>query len=763
MDLAQSAFKAIPLELKASNQWVGWKLVMRDGPNPTKIPYRIRDPHRKSATDNPSTWASFPATVAIDRTLHQTLEDADRAAGFAGIGFVFTGTDLGGVDFDHVRDPQTGTVEQWAGDIIDALGSYTEISQSGTGMHVILRLSTPLVTVAQGGRYRAGRVEMYDATSPRFFAMTGNVDGLGIKAIKEVNLRSWQAKLPTLDPQATSLSRESAHDGDQSREDFHLACRLAREFNCAREKVAEEFRRQAVQRDKLKRKDYVWRTVEVAIRRVQQEKVSNCSANDWPEPEPLEGELPPVQPFDVELMPTSLRPLVEDTAERMQVPLDYPAVAAMLVLAGATNRRARIQPKAADTSWVVVPNLWGGIVAPPGFLKSPLITAMTRPLARLEALWRAQYESEMNGYEQQKEEAELRTSAWKEAYKAAIKGHNKDVPPRPDDSVSEPVCRRLITSDATVEKLHEILRDNPAGIFMIRDELSGWLASLDKPGREGERGFFLSAWNGDTPYTIDRIGRGSIYVPACCVSFLGGIQPARLRTYLSDALQDGPLNDGLLQRFQVLSYPDVSRDWQYVDRPPNVAAATGAQQLCSKLTSLDAEEPPLFRFDDDAQQLFIAWLGELEAKVRDDVLHPALASHLAKYRSLMPSLALLFELADGGTETVSLQHAQQAAAFCEYLESHARRVYSMIISPERHAAAEVGRHLKAGWKRDEGMFTVRDVYRSGWTGIDTAEKVRLPLEMLSDAGWIRPIESGGGPGRPSETYAINPRLSRRSK
>ena len=44
-------------------------------------------------------------------------------------------------------------------------------------------------------------------------------------------------------------------------------------------------------------------------------------------------------------MPESLRPLVKDVAERMQVPLDFPAVAAIATLAGVTNRRAMIQPK----------------------------------------------------------------------------------------------------------------------------------------------------------------------------------------------------------------------------------------------------------------------------------------------------------------------------------------------------------------------------------------------------------------------------------
>lgn len=170
--------------------------------------------------------------------------------------------------------------------------------------------------------------------------------------------------------------------------------------------------------------------------------------DDWPEPRPLGGELPPVQPFDIALLPESLRPLVEDTAERMQVPLDYPAVVAVLCLAGVTNRRATIQPKAADTSWIVVPNLWGGIIAPPSWMKSPVISAITQPLKQVEALWRVEYESAKSDYQEQQEEAELRRAAWRELFEAAQK-KGKDGPVRPDDSLAAPICRRLLTQDAT--------------------------------------------------------------------------------------------------------------------------------------------------------------------------------------------------------------------------------------------------------------------------------------------------------------------------
>jgi putative DNA primase/helicase len=485
-------------------------------------------------------------------------------------------------------------------------------------------------------------------------------------------------------------------------------------------------------------------------------------AEPWPAPEPLGGELPIVQAFDLKLLPEALRPLVEDTAERMQVPLDFPAVAAVLSLAAVTGGRALMLPKDQDPTWVVVPNLWGGIVALPGFMKTPAIDAVTCPLDKIEERWRREYEETKKQYERDKELADLRASAWKEQCKTAFK-KGDTAPLRPDDPPAEPVLRRLMTHDATHEKLHVILDQNPGGVLVKRDELSGWFAGLDKPGREGERAFFLLAHNGQSGFIVDRMGRGTVWVPHCTVSMLGAITPARLRSYLTDALRDGPSNDGLLQRFQLLVFPDQIGSWKWVNRAPNSDAITEAEAIYQRLVALDVERPLRLYFDNDAQQLFIKWLTELENKLRNHATHPALVSHLAKYRKLLPALALLFELADNQSQTeVSLDHTAQAADFCDYAESHARRIYAMIISPERAAAAELGRHIKEGWKFDSGSFTLRDVYWNDWTGLDTPEKVRAALSILIDAGWVRQITPPPkGVGRPSENYRINPRVQGR--
>ena len=484
--------------------------------------------------------------------------------------------------------------------------------------------------------------------------------------------------------------------------------------------------------------------------------------DDWPKLEPIQGDLPRVQALSEDLLPTSLRPLVCDVAERMQVPLDYPAVVIVLCLAGIVNRRAIIQPKANDTGWVVVPNLWGGIIAAPGFMKTPVIQACIRPLLRIQAEWRWLYEAAMADYATEKEESELRQSAWRDQFKSSAKG-KKIAPERPGNAPHEPRLRRLIVNDATFEAMHQTMNENPAGILVIRDELTGWLSTLDKPGREGERAFALETWAGDSSFTVDRIGRGTIHVPHCCMSMLGGIQPGRLRSYLVDALKDGPSNDGLVQRFQLLVWPDPATDWNYVDRAPDATSEQQVAEVFRKLVELDAEDPALFRFAPDAQKVFIDWLAQLEAKVRGDDRHPALISHLSKYRKLMPALAVLFELADwaagkGSANTVSLQQTQRASAACEYLESHAGRIYSCVVTPQVRAARELADRIKKRKVGVDGFFCCRDVYLKGWSGLDTPETGKLAAEVLQDAGWVRNLSGGSGPlgGRPSSRYKVNP-------
>ena len=101
--------------------------------------------------------------------------------------------------------------------------------------------------------------------------------------------------------------------------------------------------------------------------------------DEWPDPAELPEGLPAVQPFDPILLPENLRPWITDTAARMQVPLDFPAIASMVALGSVVGRKMGIRPKRRD-DWTVIPNLFGGIVGRPGLLKTPALQEACRPL-----------------------------------------------------------------------------------------------------------------------------------------------------------------------------------------------------------------------------------------------------------------------------------------------------------------------------------------------------------------------------------------------
>lgn len=147
----------IPAELRNRDQWICWHEEVRNG-KPTKIPVAAHG--GPGDASNPATWATYD----------EALEACDRR-GYDGIGYVFSADDpYSGVDLDNVRDPDTGELEPWGANITLALDSYTEVSPSGTGLHIYVKGALP-----DGGRKR-GPVEMYD--SGRFFTITGeHLDG----------------------------------------------------------------------------------------------------------------------------------------------------------------------------------------------------------------------------------------------------------------------------------------------------------------------------------------------------------------------------------------------------------------------------------------------------------------------------------------------------------------------------------------------------------------------------------------------------------
>jgi putative DNA primase/helicase len=469
----------------------------------------------------------------------------------------------------------------------------------------------------------------------------------------------------------------------------------------------------------------------------------NMPEQDWPEPQPISAMLPAVPALNPLLLPDALRPWIVDSAERMSVPAEMVAIPAIVALATIIAGKRQIQPKQHDDGWRVVPNLWGAIVARPGMKKSDAARQALRPLRHLDDLAWEQYQQDLAAYQEEKAERE-------QSERAA-----------PGQEPREPTAKRYIINDTTPEALHKVLQENPDGVMLYRDELSGWLGGLKRSGREGERSFWLETWSGNGSYTADRILRGTLRAERLCLSMVGTIQPGPLSEYVREAVHGYHGADGLLQRFQLLVWPEAG-EYRYVDRVPDRAAAQRYGRIFDQLDAIEPAEEPL-RFEPEAQRAFDDWIQGLERPLHECCDGAALVAHLSKYRSLMPSLAAIFELAEWAAHdkgdpprVISPVSTKRATAWCAYLEIHARRVYALGHTGDRSPAALLADKIEAG---DLGSpFSRRDVQRKKWRGLKDETAIDEALAILCERHWLRAVErQKGQPGRPSEAYLVNPR------
>lgn len=349
----------IPEELKRLNNWVCWgKTGIQDGKK--KMPW---NPETGTAAKAgvPDTWTSFEkAAAAVDR------------GQYAGVGFEFSPeTGITGIDFDHCIDPVTGNVDPWVLSWVQRFDSYTEISQSGTGVHILVYGSLP-----EHKGIHSKKVELYD--SGRYFALTGNADdprslrdagkvirdilseiaGEGMQAVKAADRARTVSSQPVpLRAESPALSDSeiveragrakngaifsqlyngdtSRYNGDHSRADQAL-CNILAFYTRDPAQIDAVFRSSGLMRDKwdeLHGKETYGRiTVNKALERVTDGVMSSGSSekaftplsqDGTPETDAAACELPPPAEFVESLSrgdllnPDKVRPVFELPAEK---------------------------------------------------------------------------------------------------------------------------------------------------------------------------------------------------------------------------------------------------------------------------------------------------------------------------------------------------------------------------------------------------------------------------------------------------------------
>lgn len=774
------------------------------------MPYYVNGKTRQGPLDSPvdrQQLSTFDAAVAVLNGSHGFFSGVGIALGADGCGGYVQGCDLDDIEANGLSD----IANHWVRGAFAGKG-YVELSPSGQGLH-ILGYGDAFPSLAANG----SGIEAY--ADARFFTFTGRpalfdspCESFDIADFVESHLvprHRRQSGVPEgkaapmfITPQTVSELRSALTYLRSDDRDFWVKIGMAlRELGeigrglwLDWSQTSEKFepRDAAHTWDSFKPHSTGYQAV---FAEAQRQGWINPSSNtarisvlaggpqdmrdpnneDWPDPTPLPTGLLPVPTFDRALLPHAFDQWVADISERMQVPGEFVAVPAMVAAGAMIGNRLGIRPMRHD-DWHVVPNVWGCILGRPGTMKSPAVGQALAPLEAIQARARQEYNDAMKAWEAGAMQRELRADAARSAARAALKKNlNVSLSDLDATEPEAPILRRYIANDTTYQALGELLIQNPRGLLVHRDELVSLLRALDRDEASEARGFYLTGADGVATYTFDRIMRGkNLHIPKVTIAMLGSAQPGTIRDYASAAIRGGRGDDGLIQRFGMLVWPDQRGDWREHDRRPNAEAriaARGAFERLDKLSPRDIGATydlfdvdgcrPFLHFDDEAQLLFSDWRQGYEARLRSGDRHPALESHIAKYRKLIPSLALIHHLVDIGTGPVGKAALLSALKWSEFLEAHAERFYAAASNSAADGAATILQHIRRGALAER--FTAREVHRRGWTNLTDRERVGDALDMLGEHDFVREIEvslSARG-GRPSTLYVVNPKGLRR--
>jgi hypothetical protein len=457
------------------------------------------------------------------------------------------------------------------------------------------------------------------------------------------------------------------------------------------------------------------------------------SPERWTPPIPL-NDVPAPPPFPLDVFPDALKRFAEDAAASVPCPVDYVGVP-MLGFAGAAigaSRALEIKPGRAER-----PCIYTAVVGPPSLGKTPCLSFAARPV-----------------YDEQ---ARLH-----EIYRRERQAHEDGV-----DGLPRPKEKTLYVSDITVEKQASILQENPRGVAYIRDELTGWVRSMDqyRSGKGADRQFWLSVWSGD-PVSVHRKNQdaGPVRVPHPFICVVGGLPPDLLTAMRGERA----VADGFMDRI-LFSYPieppASGETWGCIPEECEEAWRDCLMRLWA-LEMVDDPtrglRPRFVRLTACGRAAWKKFTDALADKRNDNSTSGCIKSALGKMNSYGARLALIvhyLRLVSGEVENedVDGESMERAAKLVSYFVGHLRRVHAEMDADPRIAAAR--KLLKWINAQDSRQFTRRDAHRALRGTIKKVEDIDPLLSLLEKHGYIRPQldNRDAGPGRrASQVYEVNP-------
>lgn len=501
---------------------------------------------------------------------------------------------------------------------------------------------------------------------------------------------------------------------------------------------------------------------EAARRAAEAVKGKAAEAAPWPVPAldlaAADTLPPPALPLH-DVFPAGWAAWIEAAAESKGAPADYVAVALLSVVGALIGNARWAHPR---EEWQEPPAISAALIGNPSAGKSPALDALTAPLAEIEAADNEDWKERKREHLTAKTATAERRATWeKEVKKAVGLGNPPPLMPADAEEPDVPQRRRILSTDPTVEKAARLSAANPRGLVLLRDELAGWIAGMDRYSNSAgrDRAFWLQAYGG-RPWMPDRVkdGDNEVSVPNLTWSVVGGIQPDRLATLLLAGDDDG-LAARFLYTWPAPQRPKRSRDGLAVAR---------AREWLARLRALPWTPPAplLVPFDRAAQAALQEWREEVAGM--EEGAAGLFLSWLGKLPGFAVRLSLIFaHLAwcehGRGAPPGEVREADMLRALtflANYAVPMARRCFGEAALPEAERDA---RRLARWLLRRQPIpatLNVRALRRmQDGPGIPTPDRIKAALDELAALGWVRQADRGGTNGRPRNDWTVNPALA----
>jgi hypothetical protein len=450
-------------------------------------------------------------------------------------------------------------------------------------------------------------------------------------------------------------------------------------------------------------------------------------------PIPL-GEAPAPPDFPLDVLPESLGQFAKEAAASIPCPPDYAAVP-MLALAGAAigaSRALEIKHGRTERSC-----LYAAVVGTPSCGKTPCLGFAARPLHEAQARLYETYRRERQAYEDDEEYA------------------------------CKPTEKALYVDDVTVEKLATVLQENPRGVAVVRDELTGWVRSMDqyRGGKGADRQFWLSAWSG-SPVSVHRKNQeaGPVRVAHPFIGVIGGLPPDLLSTMRGErAVADGFL-DRILFTYP-REYPAAGETWGCIPEECEQQWGNCLARLWALEMIVDTQggpRPRFVRLTACGRKAWERFTNRLATERNSDSTADCIKGALGKMNSYGARLALIIHCLRQVTgevegEDVDGVSMDRAAQLMSYFQGHLRRIHAAMDADPRATTARKLLHWIVSNRLER--FTKRFAYQGVKGTFKTVDELEPVLTLLEKHGYIRMEQTldRPGPGRkPSPGYIVHP-------